>query len=192
MIHRGGEEAPPVNGTGSQMLKETLKHDSRSASQASISGKEAAGSGRLPDEEQGQAEPGAVVTKKEIEEAGASNIRRKAAQQAGAQASKKVSALEAEQAADNVAREIESKEEEVQPYVFPPVELLERPKRSADSLTDADLRETASKLQQILATFGVHAKVTNVSCGRRSPGMSFSLRWARRFRRLRTWRMISR
>lgn len=164
VIHRGGEEAPPVNGAGSQMLKETLKHDGRSASQASISGKEAAGSG-MPDEEQGQAEPGAVVAKKEIEEAGASNIRRKAAQQAGAQASKKVSALEAEQAADNVAREIESKEEEEQPYVFPPVELLERPKRSADSLTDADLRETASKLQQILATFGVHAKVTNVSCG---------------------------
>ena len=165
VIHRGGEEVSSANGAGSQMLQEKLKLDSRRASQTSASGKEADGSGGLADEERDQAEPGEVVTKKEIEEAGASNIRRKAAQQAGAQSSKKVSALEAEQAADNVAREIESKEEEEQPYVFPSVDLLERPRRSADSLTDADLRETASKLQQILATFGVHAKVTNVSCG---------------------------
>lgn len=165
VIHRGGEEASPVNGAGSRMLQEKLKLDSRRASQTSASGKEAADFGRLTDEEHDQAERGEVVTKKKIEEAGASNIRRKAAQQAGAQVSKKVSALEAEQAADNVAREIESKEEEEQPYAFPPVDLLERPRRSADSLTDADLRETASKLQQILATFGVHAKVTNVSCG---------------------------
>ncbi len=165
VIHRGGEEVSSANGAGSQMLQEKLKLDSRRASQTSTSGKEADGSGGLADEERDQAEPGEVVTKKEIEEAGASNIRRKAAQQAGAQSSKKVSALEAEQAADNVAREIESKEEEEQPYVFPSVDLLERPRRSADSLTDADLRETASKLQQILATFGVHAKVTNVSCG---------------------------
>ena len=130
--------------------------------------------------------PGGVVTKKQIDEAGVSNTRRRAEEEkavsgkgpassgkaegsgsmSASAAMKKTTATEAAQAADNVAKEIESKEEEEPlPYTFPSIELLNRPKKGADSLTDEDLRETAAKLQQILATFGVSAKVTNVSCG---------------------------
>ena len=49
-------------------------------------------------------------------------------------------------------------------YHFPPMNLLKRGiKTSGES--DANLRETAMKLQQILQNFGVSVTVTNVSCG---------------------------
>jgi len=125
---------------------------------------------------------GGIVTKKQIEEAGVSNQRKKAAEQKAAAGSTnagsrnssagsagaengRLSAAGTEEATESVAKEIKEKEEERIPYTFPPIDLLSKPKRSPDSLTDDDLRETAAKLQQILATFGVNAKVTNVSCG---------------------------
>ena len=49
-------------------------------------------------------------------------------------------------------------------YRFPPMSLLKRGSKSTGE-SDAHLRETAMKLQQILQNFGVQVTVTNVSCG---------------------------
>ncbi len=49
-------------------------------------------------------------------------------------------------------------------YKYPPLRLLKKGKHTAGE-SDASLRETADKLQQILENFGVKATVTNVSCG---------------------------
>ena len=66
----------------------------------------------------------------------------------------------------HVEQEIEKNAASAKPgYVFPPLNLLKRPSRRVGTTTDAQLRETAQKLQQILHTFGVNVKVTNVSCG---------------------------
>lgn len=50
-------------------------------------------------------------------------------------------------------------------YQFPPVSLLSKGNVSNRGDSEAHLRETAEKLQQVLETFGVRAKVTDVSCG---------------------------
>ena len=49
-------------------------------------------------------------------------------------------------------------------YRMPPVSLLKKGVRQKGE-SDASLRETAMKLQQILENFGVKVTVTNVSCG---------------------------
>lgn len=49
-------------------------------------------------------------------------------------------------------------------YQFPPMNLLKKGRKSSGT-SDAQLRETAMKLQQILQNFGVNVTVTNVSCG---------------------------
>lgn len=57
--------------------------------------------------------------------------------------------------------------DEVKPkkaYHFPPMNLLKRGNKTSGE-SDAHLRETAMKLQQILQNFGVNVTVTNVSCG---------------------------
>jgi DNA segregation ATPase FtsK/SpoIIIE, S-DNA-T family len=50
-------------------------------------------------------------------------------------------------------------------YVFPPLDLLAKPKGNAKGISEKDLKETAAKLQSTLESFGVGVKVTNVSCG---------------------------
>lgn len=58
-------------------------------------------------------------------------------------------------------------EDEAKPkkaYHFPPMNLLKRGNKTSGE-SDAHLRETAMKLQQILQNFGVSVTVTNVSCG---------------------------
>ena len=50
-------------------------------------------------------------------------------------------------------------------YVFPPIDLLSKPKRGEKGSTDLELKETAMKLQNTLESFGVKVTVTNVSCG---------------------------
>nr|WP_243167989.1 DNA translocase FtsK [Anaerocolumna cellulosilytica] len=50
-------------------------------------------------------------------------------------------------------------------YIFPPVDLLGKPKGDAKSMSDRDLKETAVKLQKTLESFGVRVTITNVSCG---------------------------
>ena len=50
-------------------------------------------------------------------------------------------------------------------YVFPPINLLSKPKMNAKGTSDKDLKETAIKLQKTLESFGVRVTITNVSCG---------------------------
>ncbi len=49
-------------------------------------------------------------------------------------------------------------------YIFPPLSLLKKGKHTAGT-TEGQLMQTAQKLEEILHSFGVNAKVTNVSCG---------------------------
>jgi len=60
---------------------------------------------------------------------------------------------------------IRVKEINKKPYVFPPLNLLERPKKSEHPVSDKEYRDTAVKLQQTLQNFGVGVNVTNISCG---------------------------
>ncbi|BBF42072.1 cell division protein FtsK [Lachnospiraceae bacterium KM106-2] len=55
--------------------------------------------------------------------------------------------------------------EEKKEYVFPPINLLAKPKGSAKGMSDRELKETAVKLQKTLESFGVRVTITNVSCG---------------------------
>ncbi|MDO5344882.1 MAG: DNA translocase FtsK 4TM domain-containing protein [Lachnospiraceae bacterium] len=67
---------------------------------------------------------------------------------------------------EHVEQEIEKTTAEAKPeYIFPPIQLLKRANTKRTGTKDAELRETAQKLQQILHTFGVNVKVTNASCG---------------------------
>lgn len=50
-------------------------------------------------------------------------------------------------------------------YKFPPIDLLSKPKANSKGMSDRDLKETASKLQKTLESFGVRVTITNVSCG---------------------------
>jgi len=60
--------------------------------------------------------------------------------------------------------DIQQKVEEKR-YIFPPIDLLTKPKAAVKGMTDKSLQETALKLQQTLESFGVHVTVTNISCG---------------------------
>ena len=55
-------------------------------------------------------------------------------------------------------------EESKKAYHFPPMNLLNRGKKTGGD-SDAHLRETALKLEQTLQNFGVRVHVTNASCG---------------------------
>ncbi len=72
-----------------------------------------------------------------------------------------MAAAEMERVAAAVAAD-EAKPKKV--YHFPPMNLLKRGNKTSGE-SDAHLRETAMKLQQILQNFGVNVTVTNVSCG---------------------------
>ena len=63
-------------------------------------------------------------------------------------------------------RQSEELNEEIieKPYEFPPVELLHKGSAS-NTTSQKELRETAMKLQQTLANFGVRVTVSDVSCG---------------------------
>lgn len=66
----------------------------------------------------------------------------------------------------SVAEEIAQTSEEIQPaYIFPPIDLLKRPGKNRGGTNDAEVRETAVRLQQTLHNFGVNVTVTNASCG---------------------------
>lgn len=61
---------------------------------------------------------------------------------------------------------IEIKEIEIEKkYEFPTADLLTKPKRENVGISDEELKEKARKLQETLESFGVGAKVINVSCG---------------------------
>ena len=66
---------------------------------------------------------------------------------------------------ESVGAEIAKKEAAVKKeYVFPSLELLKKPPRSA-AFSENEYKETAVKLQQTLRNFGVGVTVTNISCG---------------------------
>ena len=50
-------------------------------------------------------------------------------------------------------------------YEFPTVDLLVKPEKNQEGMSDEELKEKARKLQETLESFGVRAKVINVSCG---------------------------
>ena len=78
----------------------------------------------------------------------------------------KTSIEEIEKAVDSVANEIVAEEtESKKPYVFPPLSLLKPGDNRRTGNTQAQLRETAQKLEQTLKTFGVNVTVTDISCG---------------------------
>ena len=51
------------------------------------------------------------------------------------------------------------------PYKFPPVSLLKNPDKRSKGDSKEQLEETAKKLEQTLANFGVKASITDVICG---------------------------
>ncbi len=68
----------------------------------------------------------------------------------------------------NVAEELNlehNQMEEYENYEFPPVDLLKQAKHSSKDYSSKELKEIAIKLQKTLASFGVDAKVTNVTRG---------------------------
>ena len=78
----------------------------------------------------------------------------------------RTSVEEIEKAVDSVANEIVAEEvEQSRPYVFPPLSLLKPGDNRRAGNTQAQLRETAQKLEQTLKTFGVNVTVTDISCG---------------------------
>lgn len=50
-------------------------------------------------------------------------------------------------------------------YVFPPINLLSKPRGGQKGISDSELKGTAVKLQSTLESFGVKVTITNVSCG---------------------------
>lgn len=64
----------------------------------------------------------------------------------------------------NVAQAVAENEVKKETYHTPPFSLLTRGKKGGGD-SDAHLRETATKLQDTLHSFGVNVTVTNVSCG---------------------------
>ena len=138
VIHRAGSD--PVSGEPEEEIEE--KTDAM-----------------LPEAEEG---PGEVVTEEQIRNAGVSGSRKKAEEASGKTGLTKDETL---RETESVAKEIEEQEEEEAPYEFPSTSLLEKVPKDRGGMTDDELRSTAAKLQQILATFGVNAQVTNVSCG---------------------------
>ena len=78
----------------------------------------------------------------------------------------KSSRQEIESGIVNIQHEISTQEAAVKrEYQYPSVNLLKRGNGKSEGDSDAHLRKTAQKLQEILYNFGVNAKVTNVSCG---------------------------
>lgn len=75
----------------------------------------------------------------------------------------RVSAGEADKEA--VAKAVAAQKKKKKKYIFPSVDLLTKPEKGDSSVSDEELKKRAKKLQDTLESFGVGAKVTNVSCG---------------------------
>lgn len=77
-------------------------------------------------------------------------------------AEKKTETKQAETAVTDSLKPAAKKEA---PYRFPSLELLNRPKSGAKTMNNAELRETAKKLQDTLQSFGVGVKMGDISLG---------------------------
>lgn len=71
---------------------------------------------------------------------------------------------EMKQIEDEIKDEIKKPDDGVSEYIFPSLDLLSKPK-GGTNISDADLIDTAAKLQQTLESFGVKVKMGDVSCG---------------------------
>ncbi len=77
----------------------------------------------------------------------------------------KVTAKEAEESAEQVAREIEENAQvELPVYCFPPIDLLKRPMGGAMDGT-LEMRENTRRLNETLASFKIEAHIVNVTRG---------------------------
>lgn len=65
---------------------------------------------------------------------------------------------------EKIGDEIKKSDGDTHTYAFPPLSLLSKPKNKA-KISDTDLLQTASKLQETLESFGVRVKMGDVSCG---------------------------
>lgn len=59
----------------------------------------------------------------------------------------------------------EPKPQPEKPYVFPPIDLLAKPKGGRSGMSDGDLLATATKLQETLRSFNVNVQIGAVTCG---------------------------
>lgn len=73
--------------------------------------------------------------------------------------------IEAATLAKKAENKAENKTMPPRPYLFPPIDLLSKPSGDQKGMSDTELRKKAKTLQTTLESFGVGAKVTNVSCG---------------------------
>lgn len=64
-----------------------------------------------------------------------------------------------------VAKAVAAQKKKKKKYIFPSVDLLTKPEKKNNGISDEELKKRAKKLQDTLESFGVGAKVTNVSCG---------------------------
>jgi len=77
--------------------------------------------------------------------------------QAGKGASRAVS--------DMAGKASEPKTQPERPYVFPPIDLLSKPKKAGSGMSDSALRATAKKLQETFRSFNVNVQIGAVTCG---------------------------
>ncbi len=176
-IHRGGRTdtgkiSDPEIQPEEELPDQDLQPDNLPAPQGGRKRTDTAGAARKddpapeimdPDEDEavGLAAGGTPVTAEDIRKAGVSASKKKA------DPSEKMTKAETQQEAESVAKEIEqqAQEEEEIPYEFPSVDLLAKPTGKDNDVEDDEVRETARKLEEVLAIFGVKARITEVSCG---------------------------
>lgn len=95
---------------------------------------------------------------------------------------KKAQKEKREQPGEMAVKDVEKKTEQIQekeaektvsqkapveekPYVFPSIDLLAQPEMGSGSMSDYELRATATKLQETLKSFNVNVQIGAVTCG---------------------------
>ncbi len=112
--------------------------------------------------EQGKEAGAAVDAQDEVRDTAAAGTAGAAAAAAAVAAG--AGAVKAHADSKDQAQETSPDESQDGAYQYPPMRLLKKGKKTAGN-SEQELQETADKLQQILANFGVNVTVTDVSCG---------------------------
>lgn len=157
-IHRAGRTADEAEPALAKQSKSDSATHTKDAGPKSVPDAMNEGIQQEVDEE----DEAPLVTGEDIKNAGVSASKKKNGNDT---ASERMTKEETQKEVESVAKEIEEKQEEEIPYEFPSIQLLERPSRAGSDIADDEVRETAQKLEQVLSTFGVHARITDVSCG---------------------------
>ena len=166
-IHRAGQtvSGSGLPGSSSARPERQKKKNSAALLKPAPSDNETSGiqEPSAPDAQMEEDVSGPVVTSEDIRDAGVSASKKKAEKDAEKTHMSKAETL---MEVESVAKQIEETEEEEElPYEFPSIDLLERPSGKDQDVADDEVRETARKLEQVLSTFGVQARITEVSCG---------------------------